>query len=218
MVMEHLGSDRIFKDAPGLRDVLSRTAYEDVRSLVFLHYLVELIKPDVVLELGTGHGCSTAFMALAMGDGKVVSIDNYERADINSPDVVMRNLKLCGVPDVVVLVKGSTFETGELVRKKLGEGMLAKIVFMDSSHTDVNLRREYDSIRDVLPKEHVIVVDDAFANDVPDFVLHLMREEAYNSCVLLPYHQGLAVLVMGDRCLQHVVSSVARCNQGDQVR
>lgn len=185
----------LFKKHPGLRAVFEQTAYGDTRSLNYLHGLVKAVGPRLVLELGTGKGCSTAFMALALprGGGLVVTIDNYLRPDISTKGLVLDNLGSCGVLDRVSLVVGSTFEAGNLFRETCGPGARAKVVFMDSSHVAANLWREYDAVKTVLSERHYLVVDDAFHNDIHDFLNGLLAQGHYGSYLMYPYHQGLAV-------------------------
>lgn len=196
-----------FNTFPGLREVFDQTAYKEVRSLAFLNCLVQEIKPRTALELGTGRGCSTAFMALAIGDGRVVTIDNYRRVDINNPKLVEDNLRNCGILDRVDLLNGETFDTGHL----FGNRKKPEMVFMDASHTAENLHREYESIRGLLPKNHVIVVDDALYNDIGEFLSALMRQEPYSFFLMLPFHAGVAVLATKLAYLEKVRLAVKNC-------
>ena len=176
-------------DNPGLGEVFKQTAYRDSLSLVFLHRLVKLLQPLLVLELGTGKGCSTAFMALALPEwASLVTIDGYTREDINSPDLTRANLERCGVLDRVTLIEGNTFDCGDLA------GGSPDLVFMDASHVAENLRKEYLSLKKVLLPGHVLVVDDSLYNDIPLFVAEVMREEGYAFCLTLPFHNGVSVM------------------------
>ncbi len=192
---------KLFDICPALKDVFDQTAYEDTRSLEFLHHLVGAVKPTMVLELGTGKGCSTAFMALAIGLGQgIVTVDNYEREDINSEELVKANLESCGISihDGVTQVKGSTFDID-----KLWPNLYPEITFMDSSHIAINLQREYDVLKNILPESHIIVVDDAYWNDAMDFVKKL----DYPFFVGLPYHLGMAVLATDFKYMKLIESA-----------
>lgn len=206
--------NQFFNNFPGLEGVFKQTSYEDMRSLIFLHYLVGRIKPKLVLELGTGLGCSTAFMALAMGEGKIITIDNYQGVGTKYPHKAAQNLESCGVRDKIIQVQDSSFHAGNIVKQWLGENAAPEIVFMDACHADVDLRREYDALQDILPREHIIVVDDALPNEVPSFIAWVMGEtDRYAACVILPYHMGLAVLVTNDGLLSHVSHTTAEVNK-----
>jgi predicted O-methyltransferase YrrM len=194
--------NKLFKKNPNLQAVFDQTAYEDDRSLLFLHYLVEQVKPETVLELGTGKGCSAAFMALVIGDGRIITVDNYLREDINSEELVQANLKSCGVQDEIIRIKGSSFDVGKMVIDPAPE-----IVFMDSSHIAVNLQKEYDGLRNILPKSHIIVVDDAYWNDAMDFVKEIAYTD-YPFFVGLPYHLGMAILATDFRYMKLIENAM----------
>ena len=135
-------------------------------------------------------------MALAMDyGGKVVSIDNYRRPDINNLELVRQNLYDCGISDRVELIKGDTLSCGNHMLDAKPE-----VVFMDASHKAENLHKEYLSMkRWLLPEEHVLVIDDALFNDIADFVKDLMKDEGYPFCFFVPFHQGMAVLAKSSR-------------------
>lgn len=198
-----------FNGFPGLKDVFGQTAYRETRSLEFLHHLVKAVKPKMVLELGTGKGCSTAFMALAMGNnGKVVSVDNYERPDINNQQLVVDNLTECGVLDKVELVACSTFDCADKVRGA------PEIVFMDASHRAEGLRKEYESLRRLLPDAHIIVIDDALFNDIIEFVMGLVKEHEYQFYFFVAFHQGMAILAKTAEYGDHVWSAIKQVEGG----
>jgi predicted O-methyltransferase YrrM len=196
-----------FNTFPGLRQIFDQTAYKEVRSLAFLNRLVQEIKPKTVLELGTGRGCSTAFMALTIGNGRIVTIDNYKRADINNPKLVEDNLQNCGILDKVDLLNGETFDAGQL----FGNREKSEVVFMDASHTAENLHKEYEAIRTILPKDHVIVVDDALYNDIGIFLSDLMKQEAYSFFLMLPFHAGQAILATKLAYLKKINNATKNC-------
>lgn len=193
-----------FNTFPGLEAIYSQTAYQEIRSLAFLYYLTKRIKPSFILELGTGRGCSTAFMALALGDNdKIMSIDNYQRTDINNPELVRNNIRGCGVLDKVVLIEGSTFDVNTT--------LCPEIVFMDASHTSVDLHKEYAALQSILPTENVIVIDDALGNDIYKFIRDLMKQGSYQIGIMLPFHQGMAVLITSNKYLLDIAHAANQC-------
>lgn len=197
---------------PGLMKVYEQTAYKETRSLKFLHHLVALVKPKSVLELGTGKGCSTAFMALAMDyGGMVITVDNYKRLDINSPELVRSNLGGCGILDKVKLVQGDTFDVFNLT-KHVFNGAWPEIIFMDSSHKARNLHKEYAALSRGLPSRHVIIVDDALFNDVMEFVLDLLKTGTYPCYLMVPFHQGMAILPNSLDYLDAITAAVIKAD------
>lgn len=188
----------LYKETPYLAKVVAETGYETINSLLLLHHIVKNIDPEIVLELGTGLGCSTIFMALGLGKGKVVSVDDY-RGDVTSDiNNVYHNLKMCKVSDKVKLIKGNTTEA-------LLPSYYPEVVFMDASHNVPDLKLEYYSL--LFPKDHVVIIDDIFSVGVNDFVLSLADQ--YEFGFILKFHNGVAVLISNkDKYLSKVNNAI----------
>lgn len=176
-----------------LSAVIQQAGYETPESLLFLSRLVSSVCPSWILELGTGYGCSTAFLALSVANGMVVSIDDC-RDEAKSIEVPRRNLERCGLHDRVILINGSTFDLAALVKESVGD-VLFDFVFMDASHLAKLMKKEYGQLELLLQENHVIVIDDLFDNDVFNFVSWLFStREKYTVCHMVRYHHGMAVL------------------------
>ena len=178
--------DYLYKTTPYLEEVVKQTGYPSLGSLLFLHWLVKNVKPDCIAELGTGYGCSTIFMALALETGKIISIDDYRGDPAKNIIEPKENLIACKVLDKVELIEGNS--------KDVWITESPEVVFMDASHNDADLQQEYAVLKCVLPKDHIIVIDDVFAQDVYNFVLRLSKMVEYESCFILKLHDGVAVL------------------------
>ena len=183
-------STNLYEHITHLKKVVDQTGYKDIRSLMFLYWLVKILEPEHILELGTGFGCSTIFMALG-GQEKVsiVSIDDYRGDTSNNISEPLENINLCGVSNKINLVNGNT---KDLLTYKNLNNELIDMVFMDASHNDHDLQQEYNAFEGVLAEHHIIVIDDVFAQDVFNFVLRLSK--IYSSCSILKLHDGIAVL------------------------
>ena len=191
----------LYKITPYLEKVVKQTGYPNLDSLLFLYWLVKNVKPDYVVELGTGYGCSTIFMALALESGKIFSIDDYRGDSAKSITEPMENLMACGVSNKVELIEGNA--------KGVHIVYPPEIVFMDASHNDADLQLEYAILR--LPKDHIIVVDDVFAQDVYSFVLRLSKMTEYKLCSILKLHAGVAVLITNiDKYFEKVNDAIWR--------
>ncbi len=177
-------------EAPLMR-IVEQQGYTNTKSLQFLHNLVMYIQPNYVLELGTGYGCSTAFMATALNAGKVISIDNHQD-QAKTIDIPTENVKACGVADKVILLEGSSFNVVELLTKA-GIKVEPEIIFMDASHMYDNLVKEHASFRKVLPKDHIIIVDDADTPPVFKFACELMQQYEFGIW-LKHFHYGMAIV------------------------
>jgi len=173
--------------------LVQATGYEETKSLEFLRDLVACIKPASVLELGTGFGASAAYMAAAIGNGRIVTVDNYDGGYANSPRALEENFKRLGFDGKVRFVKSTTHKTCEAL-KVAGIKIVPEIVFMDADHSQDGLAAEYRNIQPLLPKDHIIVVDDVAVAipDVRKFVVETM--EQYEYCLTVKnFHWGMAI-------------------------
>lgn len=205
-----------FNHAPAMQYLVQATGYESTRSLEFLHNLVKQIRPKCVLELGTGFGASTVYMAKAIENGYVVSVDNYDGGYASSPNVINNNfLTKLGLSNKVVLLKGNTHQTrSTLEAAKLK--IAPEILFMDADHGYEGLITEYNNIVPILPKEHIVVIDDLIANlpDVRNFLVDLMGR--YEFCLSIKsFHWGMAVVCTSSSYLA-VVNDIIKSMDKEQ--
>jgi predicted O-methyltransferase YrrM len=175
------------------QQLAQKTGYEDMRSLRFLHYLVLSLKPDSVLEFGTAFGASAAYMASGIGNGLVVSIDNYSGAYAKSPDEVAESLLGLGLKRRVRLLSGSTHDAAAILRDA-GMDRKFEVLFMDADHSYRGLKKEFKVASPSLAKEHVVIVDDTHVGgpEIRNFVMELSLQYAF--CIMIrDMHWGMAV-------------------------
>ena len=188
--------------------LVNATGYKSTKSLEFLRNLVGRIKPSCVLELGTAFGASAAYMAATIGDGKVISIDNYSgmyAKDVANVQTIMDRL---GFADKVTLIKGDSRKSGEVL-KQAGIVVSPEIVFMDADHSYNGLVAEYSGFVAMLPKKHIVIVDDALADakDEVKFVSELMCKYAF--CVTIKnLHNGISLLCTDSEYLIKIADSI----------
>ena len=175
------------KLTPEIQEVIDQTGYKSLKSLQFLHYLVKFIQPMNVLELGTGFGCSSIFMAKAFIGNQIISVDDYRGDTTDDINIPRANIVKCEVGDKVSLVIQDT-------RFFNDPDFHPNIVFMDASHNKADLESEYRSIAKSLPKDHITVIDDLFSTDVKEFAVDLLKRDCYDLCFMPKFHDGMAVL------------------------
>jgi len=180
---------KLYDIVPHLKTVVKETGYIDLRSLWFLHNLVKNIKPMRIIELGTGYGCSTIFMALGLhSSGKIYSVDDY-RGDVSeSIERTQSNIDKCGVSKLVQLIEG---DTRNVIQIDKGP---AKLVFMDASHNPSDLFAELAALQPNLSGTHILVIDDIFSVDLDKFIFDLMKNKMYLFVMLTDFHNGMAIL------------------------
>jgi predicted O-methyltransferase YrrM len=170
---------QLYHDIPYLETVVTHTGYHTVNSLVFLHNLAKSINPDIILELGTGFGCSAIFMASAI-KGKVITIDDYRgdmAVDMEQP---MNNAAMCGVEVDFIYGKSTCIPSD----------IRPEIVFMDASHDCENLIAEYAAVKKVATDNHIIIIDDSFS-PIGTFLNAISQQ--YEFGVNINFHNGMAI-------------------------
>jgi predicted O-methyltransferase YrrM len=135
-----------------------------VASLHFLEFLVALLRPMRILELGTNTGLSALYMASTLPPGgEIVTLERYPIF----ADTARRNFAANGKADVIRCIVGDAWETLA--------GLEAEAVLFDLIFLDANKER-YDQyfprLAALLRVGGLFIVDDAFAqgdvlNDTP---------------------------------------------------
>ena len=178
---------KLYEQAPHLKKVVEQTGYVDLRSLLFLHNLVKQVQPEVVVELGTGFGCSAIFMALGWEETTIVTVDDY-RGDTSTHLWTSKgNVEDCGVGDQVILLDGDS-------RDKMEMGIPAEMVFMDASHNPKDMIDELSALEGNLKQNHILVIDDIYSVHLDKFSFDLLKKGIYQELHVFPFHNGVAVL------------------------
>lgn len=202
----------LYDTTPYLKTVVEKTGYKKIDSLMFLYWLVKNINPNCVVELGTGIACSTVFIALGIDRGRVISVDDY-REEWSSLASAQENLLNCGVSNKVELIMADTRDTWT---EHCQDIIAPEIVFMDASHSNKDLQNEYRILKTILPENHVIVIDDAFAHDTNNFISKLAELPEYKVCHILKLHEGVAVLCTEiDKYLPIIVYAIWKSYEED---
>lgn len=116
--------------------------------------MIQQLKPDYIVELGTRFGASALFFADMLeinGKGKVITVDKdsldqepHPRVEYLVGDTTDRNL----VSKIAGMVSGDV------------------MVILDSNHTRMHVYRELRLYRDIVTKGQYMVVEDCYWNDV----------------------------------------------------
>jgi len=186
----------IYKTTPNLEKIVKQTGYETTGSLLFLHRIAKNVRPSLILELGTGYGCSAIFMALGSGN-KVISIDDY-RGDITTKiSDVEKNIYDCYLEEKIDLVEDKSVNIPNDVE-------YPEIVFMDASHDNTNLWEEYTAFKPYLPKDHLIIVDDSYS-PMENFLWEMSR--IYPYCLTVKLHNGLSIFATSAAKYKHHINA-----------
>ena len=172
--------------------------------------IIRMIRPNRILEIGTAVGYSAACFAMAMGDGRVISI---ERDDAMYEEAV-ENLDALGLAERVHVLKGDAIDRMEKLAVKMHtEGLPPyDFVFIDAGKS--HYKEFWDTAMKLTRKGSVIVCDNVLfrARTVSDeydpqgkyktntkkmreFVDFLMNfEDAFTS--LVPVGDGLTISLL----------------------
>jgi predicted O-methyltransferase YrrM len=143
-----LSGDRIFR--PAGRFIRQSSVSQKFGR--FLSCLVDSLNPAFIIELGTGAGISTMYMAIASPLCRFYSIEGSpEMADFAG-----RNLERAGIKNVKI-IKGS-------FRDKLPEVLMQVqhplVVFIDGDHRGEHLIEYYETILPFTSESTVVILDD----------------------------------------------------------
>jgi predicted O-methyltransferase YrrM len=129
------------------------------------------------IELGTFLGRSAAYMGqLIKESGKnidFITVDLFEPSGNDHAafiqkdmfEVVISNIKNCGVEDYVTVVKGSTQALIEIIKKRF-PGRLIDFVFIDADHRYEGVKKDITSYWPLLKKGGTMAGHDYNLNDV----------------------------------------------------
>lgn len=148
----------------------------------FLHLLIGALRPDSVLEIGTSNGCSTIWLADALGDrGRLVSVESDPGRHREAVD----NLAAARLDDRVELVLG---DAGRVLADAPAQSV--DLLFLDAD------RRSYVGywldLRRVLRPAGLLAVDNCISHaaEVAEFT-SLVRAAPGVEAVLVPVGAGL---------------------------
>lgn len=137
----------------------------------FLYGFVALLRPKIVLEIGTNHGVGTITMALALKENNISG--HIYTFDV-IPDCIKKAIKQIiniGVEDSITIYNRTMFNIKEL-RFKNKEIDLA---FIDGDHTYEGVKKDFEEVKDL--SKYVLFHDSNACGGVRKFVEELEGEK-----------------------------------------
>ncbi len=116
-----------------------------------LYRLVKIYKPDEIIEFGTGLGISTAYLASAAPDTKIISIE----ASDEKIEFAGSELKKLGFSNIQLI----RAEFDDLLPELRTEGKKS-MIFIDGNHNYHATGKYFRHFRDQLNEEGIIIFDD----------------------------------------------------------
>ncbi|MCA9777309.1 MAG: class I SAM-dependent methyltransferase [Candidatus Eremiobacteraeota bacterium] len=139
--------------SPTVASIARRAGSYGKRGML-LHNIVEFLRPDNILELGTSLGLGTSFMGVNNGHRQLISLEG-------NPFVcalARTTLDFCGVERVEV-IEGDFRQTLQPALEKL---KTVDLVFIDGDHQKDPTLAYFDQILPFLGPESVVVFDDIY--------------------------------------------------------
>lgn len=123
------------------RETAAKIPYQ-YRHPEMIYALIRWLQVKTAIEIGTHIGMTACWMARALqenGGGHLHCIDPFCWTNESQEEQWRANIEMCGVSDVVTLIKGRSQEV---------EWPSAELVFVDGNHTYPVARHDADKARD----------------------------------------------------------------------
>ena len=147
-----------------------------------LSVLVHAMQANRILEIGTGYGYSTLWMALAQPPvGKIWTID----PDAARTEIAQTYFRRAGEDDYIVTFNQNTLELLENFQQRNLD-----MVFIDADRSHY---REYlDLVIPMLKRSGIVVIDDCLIEGLEEFNKYLLGHPQLDATIL-PLGGGLAI-------------------------
>jgi predicted O-methyltransferase YrrM len=144
----------------------------------FLHALVRLVRPELVVEVGTHHGVSTLWLARGIednGTGRLISLDLFTDPPIEK---VQETIEHAGLAGRVQLVRGPSTTTGAEACR--GAGRPIDLLFIDGEHRVQGCAADFETLGAMVRTGGFVVLHDIYPElcgwDGPRYVLNFLAE------------------------------------------
>jgi len=117
-----------------------------------LYSLVKEFRPETIVELGTGIGISTAYLAKANDECRIITVES----DKEKIAFAERNFKQSGFNNVSLRNEEFSLSLGNILK----EANHPLLVFVDGDHSLEGTLRYFREIRDMANRDTIIVFDD----------------------------------------------------------
>ncbi|HEX8807315.1 MAG TPA: O-methyltransferase [Candidatus Aquilonibacter sp.] len=148
----------------------------------FLSVMVHMMQANRILEIGTGYGYSTLWMALAQPPvGKIWTID----PDSKRTEIAMSYFKRAGEDDYITIFNQEALELLENFQQRNLD-----IVFIDADRAHY---REYlDLVIPMLKLSGIVVIDDCLLGDLEEFNEYFLAHPDLDATIL-PIGNGTGI-------------------------
>lgn len=163
-------------------DIARRTAVSLSKGEL-LYRITRWLKPNYILEFGTSLGISSMYLALAVPDGKLITMEGC----IDSAIIAQENFDKLGQKNIEIL----TGEFSSILPDALNMMPYPGLVFFDGNHRrDSTLDYFRNCLQHVHPETVFIFDDIHWSSGMEEAWQAIMRNERTKVCIDL-YHLGI---------------------------
>lgn len=168
---------------------LARNALKPARLAQLIHRLAADVKPENIIELGTCLGITTAYLAKAAPNARVISIEGCPE----TAAIALENLKKLQISNIELLVG----DFDEILPKIIGDIPVLDFVFIDGNH-----RKEatLDYFKWCLPKlgeNSLMIFDDIYWSEGMKEAWTQIKAQPEVSVTIDLFHIGLVFVKKG---------------------
>lgn len=148
-----------------------------------LYALIRILRPEIVVEIGTAKGYSAIAIAQALEDnnkGKLYTIDPVEQ------ELVKIAIKKSGLGHRINYI--IDYSTNAIPRLKLPK---IDFIFIDGDHSYENVSADFDLVKDSIPKGGLIAFHDTILFDGPRRVIEEIKKLKQFEIITLPTLTGV---------------------------
>ena len=150
----------------------------DEATAYFLYSLVRLIQPDVVIEIGTAKGNSTISIGQALKDngrGKLYTMDPNEHDIVN---IAIKKSHLKKYINYIIDYSNNVIPKLNLTK--------ADFVFIDGDHSYESVKKDFELVKNLIPKGGCVVFHDSIWFEGPRRVVKEIKLSGQYEVITLP--------------------------------
>lgn len=137
---------------------IAQTSLKPAKQAQLLFRLVNHLKPQNIVELGTSLGITTAYLAMAAPKAKVLTIEGSDTV-AEEAKKVFDNLKINNIEQIIGNVDDKLTEA----INQLSAGG-SNFFFFDANHTENATKRYFDMLKTLCNEDSIMVFDDIHAS------------------------------------------------------
>jgi len=175
---------------------IARTSLMSPLKAKWMFRLINLLKPDNILEIGTSLGLSALYMQSAALNSKLITLEGNPA----SARVAQKNFSIFPYAKDIKVEIGRFEETLLPALHKLGH---ADFVFMDGNHQKLPTLEYFRQIKPFLSENSVVILDDIYWSKGMAEAWELLKDDAQVTLSLDLFHFGVLFFRKANKEKEH---------------